>query len=251
MNSGIDINKINLDNCTCAHGAAFYKNIDILEMLIDKKIDVNIKDISGKNILHLLCKDSIDENTPAGSGDAPTSQEQKQAELAAKSQKLVKLVRRLVLDLKMNVNERDANEFTPFMYACEHENLELIDTLIELQADIEYTSGEGINGMLLSIVNSCPKVARKLIASGFNVKTSNSASLNCSYITDAAYLNDIDILRVLIEAGCDINETKEDENGVILNPLWVRIYLMCFFRVERIFKNFSIHVSILDEEQIS
>ncbi len=231
MNSGVDLNKINLDNCTCAHGAAFYKNVDILEMLIDKHIDVNIKDISGKNILHLLCKDSLDENTPSGGysdsgaaqAEAGGSQEQRDAELALKNQKLIKLVRRLVVDLKMNIDEKDANEFTPFMYACEHENLELIQALIDLKADIEYTSSEGINGMLLSIVNSCPKVARKLISAGFNVKTSNSAALNCSYITDAAYLNDIDILRVLIEAGCDINETKEDENGVILNPLWVNI----------------------------
>jgi ankyrin repeat protein len=206
-----------MDNCTCAHGAAFYKNVDVLEMLVAKKIDVNIKDISGKNILHLLCKDSLDENTPSGSSSSSsssaaaiieaTSQAQRDTELAERSKRLVKLVGRLIDELHMNVDEKDSNEFTPFMYACEHENLDLLQTLIDHKANIEFTSGEGINGMLLAIVNSCTKVAKKLIESGFNVKTS-SALLNCSYITDAAYLNDIEILRVLIDAGCDINETK-------------------------------------------
>ena len=27
-------------------------------------------------------------------------------------------------------------------------------------------------------------------------------------------------MKILLEAGCDVNETKQDENGVILNPLW-------------------------------
>ena len=39
-------------------------------------------------------------------------------------------------------------------------------------------------------------------------------------MTDAAYLNETEILKILLEAGCDVNETKQDENGVILNPLW-------------------------------
>jgi ankyrin repeat protein len=76
---------------------------------------------------------------------------------------------------------------------------------------------KGINSMLLAIVNSLPKLVNFLLKNGFDIKV---AAPNISYITDSAYLNEIEILKILIEAGCDVNETKQDENGVILNPLW-------------------------------
>lgn len=117
----------------------------------------------------------------------------------------------------MDPNEKDLTDVTPFMYACEHENLELIQTLIDHKANINILNNDGVTCMLLAIINSCPKVVKILLDNGFDLKNRNP---NCSYITDAAYLNDIDILNTLIEAGCDVNETKEDENGVILNPLW-------------------------------
>jgi len=72
--------------------------------------------------------------------------------------------------------------------------------------------------MILAIVNSCGRLVKLLLKNGFDLN--KNTSKNFSYITDAAYLNDAGILNSLLEAGCDVNETKEDENGVILNPLW-------------------------------
>ena len=103
------------------------------------------------------------------------------------------------------------------MYACEHGSMNLIKKLVELGADINYTNSDGLNAMLLSIVNSLPEVVKFLLQNGFKIK---SSAKNISYITDSAYLNENEILSLLIEAGCDVNETKQDENGVILNPLW-------------------------------
>lgn len=72
--------------------------------------------------------------------------------------------------------------------------------------------------MTLAIVNSCIQAVKLLLKNGFDLKKNKSR--NFSYITDAAYLNDAKILNILLQAGCDVNETKEDETGVILNPLW-------------------------------
>lgn len=199
IKSGADVNILNTDNCTCGHGAAFYKNIDVLNLLIDSKLDAAVQDISGKNILHLVCKDPIENSSQ---------------ELEAR---LVVLVEKLVKELKMDVDCKDYAGFTPLMFACEHGNLSLIKKLIELGANVNYTNNEGLNALLLAIVNSLPDVVRFLLASGFDVKSANK---NISYITDSAYLNEDEILKLLIDAGCDVNETKQDENGVILNPLW-------------------------------
>lgn len=211
---GIDVNKLNVDNCTCAHGAAFYKNIDVLELLIDSKTDVNIKDISGKNILHLLCKDSYEDNTYSSNSESGQNEQNEENE---KNVKFIRFINRLLDECKMDPNEKDSSDSTPLMYACEQQNLELIQTLIDHKADVNIINNEGFTCMLLAIVNSCSKVVQLLLKNGFDLKNRNP---NNSYITDAAYLNDAEILTTLLDAGCDVNETREDENGVILNPLW-------------------------------
>lgn len=83
---------------------------------------------------------------------------------------------------------------------------------------VNFINKDGVTCMILAIVNSCSRVVKLLLKNKFDLFA--NASANFSYITDAAYLNDAEILNTLIEAGCDVNETKEDEGGVILNPLW-------------------------------
>lgn len=206
---GANVNLVNTDNCTCAHGAAFYKNLDILENLLNLKVDVNVMDISGKNVLMLLCKDAVD-NVSYLENDSKVDKKEKE-------KKLVVLVERLLKEFKVDPNCKDVADFTPVMFASEHGHMELMQKLIDYKADVNMANGEGINSLLLAIVNSLPKTVAYLLKNGFDVKKS-AASI--SYLTDSAYLNETEILKILLEAGCDVNETKQDENGVILNPLW-------------------------------
>ena len=230
---GADLTVINLDSCTCAHGAAFYKNLSVLELLIDNKIDVLITDSTGKTILHLLCKDSLEPTSlvsmtefTANSYPASLKNDSRGIDWDTKASKLtnkkmnsqlIDIITQLIVKYKMNPNEKDNVGFTAFMYACEYGNIELINLLIKHGADVNMFSDEGITCMLLAIVNANVNVVKCLLKNGFNLKTK---SIQSSYLTDAAYLNDLDIVNVLIEAGADVNETREDENGAILNPLW-------------------------------
>lgn len=184
--------------------------------MLDSNLNPAIQDISGKNILHLLCKDQFE----------PTKENTET--------KFIEMIENLVTKFKIDVNMRDSTDFTCLMFACEHGNLNSISKLIELGADVNYTNSEGLNAMLLAIVNSEPEVVKLLLKKGFNVKSSPK---NISYITDSAYLNEIDILTSLIQAGCDVNETKQDEHGVILNPLWASCERSNFKSVEILLKN--------------
>lgn len=170
--------------------------------MLNSKLDPNIQDISGKNILHLLCKDPFE----------TSSKNKDELEI-----KFVHLIERLINEFKIDVNSKDSTDFTPLMFACEHGNLQLIAKLVELGSDINFTNNDGLNAMLLAIVNSLPEVVKFMLSKGFQIK---SSAKNISYITDSAYLNENEILKILLEADCDVNETKQDENGVILNPLW-------------------------------
>ncbi|RNA05881.1 ankyrin repeat [Brachionus plicatilis] len=205
---GADVNLINIDNCTCAHGAAYYKNIPILELLIKNNVNVLVKDVSGKNILHLLCKD----NDQSGLQMETEMERQNHEE-----KKFFKLITMLLEEYKMDCNETDLSACTPFMYACEQQNLELLKILLDHKANLNLINSEGVTCMVLAIINSCPKVVDFLLKNGFDLNTRHP---NCSYVTDAAYLNSKEILLLLLDAGCSADETREDENGVILNPLW-------------------------------
>ena len=230
---GADLTSINLDSCTCAHGAAFYKNLNVLELLIDNNVDVSVTDTTGKTILHLLCKDSLEptscvamteytsySNPASLKSDSRNEFDYKNSsKLINKkmSSQLIEIITKLIVRFKMSPNSKDSVGFTPLMYACEYGNIELINLLIKHGADINMCSDEGITCMLLAIVNANVDVVKCLIKNGFNLTHQNVQS---SYLTDAAYLNDLEIVNVLIEAGANVNETREDENGAILNPLW-------------------------------
>lgn len=88
------MNILNTDNCTCGHGAAFYKNVKVLELLLDSKLDPTVQDISGKNIVHLLCKDPFE-----------SSSEELESEF-------IQLVERLIKEFKIDINSKDFTEFT-------------------------------------------------------------------------------------------------------------------------------------------
>ena len=140
-----------MDNCTCAHGAAFYKNIQVLEMLIENKCDVSVQDVSGKTILHLLCKVSFEEDyviaaeastfslaneaaNQAAAAAIPTSP--KISKHIESNRNKVKLVKRLITELNMSPNLTDEADFNALMYACEQDNVELVQALIDCGADV-------------------------------------------------------------------------------------------------------------------
>ena len=201
---GADLTSINLDSCTCAHGAAFYKNLNVLELLIDNNVD----EYTSYSNPASLKSDSRNEFDYKNSSKLINKK---------MSSQLIEIITKLIVRFKMSPNSKDSVGFTPLMYACEYGNIELINLLIKHGADINMCSDEGITCMLLAIVNANVDVVKCLIKNGFNLTHQNVQS---SYLTDAAYLNDLEIVNVLIEAGANVNETREDENGAILNPLW-------------------------------
>lgn len=105
----------------------------------------------------LLCKDAVD-SVIYESDDKSDKKE--------KEKKLVVLVERLLKDFKVDPNCKDIADFTPLMFASEHGHIELIKKLIDYKADVNITNSEGINAMLLAIVNSLPKTVEFLLKNG-------------------------------------------------------------------------------------
>ena len=197
-------------------------------MLLDANMRVNVRDASGKSILHLLCKTSVDEedeerlSRSRGADKDKTTVSTTAASTTAatnKKKRLLSIIQRLLTHFQLDPNETDADDFTPLMYTCSYDDsLEMVKLLVEHGANIKHMNKDEVTCMLLAVVNSCPSIVKYLIEQGFDVTHVQGDKV--SYLTDAAYLNDIEIVNMLIDAGCDVNETKFDESGVILNPLW-------------------------------
>ncbi len=84
----------------------------------------------------MLCKDSI-ENLSFVENDTKIDKKEKQ-------NKLVKLIKRLLTEFKMDPNSRDLADFTPIMFASEHGDMDIIQALIDSKADVNATNNEGI-----------------------------------------------------------------------------------------------------------
>lgn len=119
-------------------------------MLIDSRCDVTVQDISGKNILHLLCKTSFEEEYTLGEAGggasssafslnettAVVSNDPSAAIQLENQRNRITLVRRLIIKLRLDPNITDEADFNCLMYACEQDNVELIQTLIDCGANV-------------------------------------------------------------------------------------------------------------------
>lgn len=190
-----DLNAFNKNCETSAHCAAFYWNLSLLENLINRGINVSIQDSNGRTILHSLCKNSTDK-------------------IQIDFLKMRNLIQELIDKRGLDINLKDNLGFTPIMYACEYGNCDLLEILLNFNGDINVVNNEGVTCMLLAIVNGSKNVVEFLLKHNFDLTTSST------YLTDAAYLNEFGIVKLLIKAGCNVNDTKYDENSNVINPLW-------------------------------
>ena len=83
-----------------------------------------------------------------------------------RQKRLVGIVERLLKEFHVEPDCKDTAGFTALMFACEHGHIELVQKLIAYKADVSASNGEGVNALLLAIVNSLPRTVEYLLKNG-------------------------------------------------------------------------------------
>ena len=182
INNGGNVNATN-NNCVSALGMACKKGqIDTIDVLIKLGADINMTDPDGNTYL-----------------------------LKAVREDYSKEVVQAIINKGGDVNAVNNNYVSALGMACQKGQIDTIDVLIKLGADINKTDPDGNTYLLKAVREDYSKeVVQAIINNGGNVNATNN---NCvSALGIACQKGQIDTIDVLITLGADINKTDPDGN---------------------------------------
>ncbi len=171
---GVDLNGKNEDNGNCLLHEAVKKDlIEIAKILINKGLDVNIKNHEGITPLHAAVE----------SGNFEMVE--------------------LLLDKGADPNTKDKYDCTPLYRAVYGKKLLVIKKLVEGGADMNILGESGLSPLCYSIKNSCDDIAEFLIESGADVNLRNNDGFTPLHY--AVGRGDDKMIELLMENGAEIN----------------------------------------------
>lgn len=166
----------------------------------------------------------------------------------------IREMRRQVIDLKVPVDTRDRiNDFTPLMYAVFNNDIQSVKVLLELGADpnlsqdtlfdagrnavIIASNNIGVSSKILKLLleyggnpNSVER-GRKVYGEGLWTETRCTA-LGAAISVDCCGNYDFEKVRILVEAGADVNLRTEDfpvgviESALVIDRMDIALYLL-------------------------
>lgn len=183
IEKGADVQKQNLEGKTPLHYAARYSRIPILELLISKGVNLEVQDKNRKHtpLLYL--------SMMANNADAA----------------------KILIEKGANVNVKDRDSWTPLNHAIHGRNIELINLLLDQNADID-TSLDSRKLMFdmsagLGLPRLFKYIQEKSGASLFNEEADKN-----NYMRSALNGGSIEIVQILQEKNIPIN-LEADING--------------------------------------
>lgn len=172
-------------------------NISLIEELIDAGADVNSYDDDGDNALSALYIASQEGAT-----------------------KIVKLL----IDAGANINDGGKEKIPPLYIACQNNHLQIAKLLIDAGADINYCGGlNDVSPLCIACKLNHKKIVKLLInTNGVDLNRYHS-NISCPLLLACIYYHEntdhnTDIIKLLIDAGADVNNTL---NGKKISPLYM------------------------------
>ncbi|XP_065346539.1 uncharacterized protein LOC135943802 [Cloeon dipterum] len=169
-------------------------NTDLVQGLLDRGSNVNLKDCFGVTALHLA----------AGSNG---------------NSEIVKIL----LEKGAKVNAQDKDKRTALHYAAKHhEDTVVVQKLLEYGVDVNLQDEEGFTALHLAAKsNGNPEIVNILLENGARVNLEDNRKRNALHY--AASSNDAGVVQKLLEYGADVN--SQDEEGFTALHLAARSYL--------------------------
>jgi len=259
LDRGAAIDAKTPDGATALHLAAEqYWNVRAARLLLERGAAINEKTSTGASVLEYAIKGDNDYCVKAlleREATIDTKIEHKLLVYVTAGDDTATL--KLLLERGVNVDAADEKTgMTPLMYNVSSDHLfpfdnfdyparpdlpkriEIIRLLLEAGANPDKFDGSGDHALMYAIDSSDVEGARALIAGGANVNQCSSsgdtplmyAILEIHRDDRAGYNPSLDMLRLLVSNGADVNHavvSKENTPyyGTLVSPLWVAVWL--------------------------
>lgn len=177
IKAGTDVNeRCNYNNCTSLHIVAREGNLSMVQLLLEHKADVEIKDSEGCTPLHYV---------------------------SLYSQKEDRDIYKILLEKKANCNALDAVGNTPFHYVVKKRSLKTVKLMLDYGADIRAVNKNGWTALHQASTNSQHlDVLEFVLEHGLNIERGNNndySPLNC-----AMWFGTPELCEILLKRGASV-----------------------------------------------
>ncbi|ORX61211.1 ankyrin [Piromyces finnis] len=217
IDSGVDINRRNLDGCTPLFYAVKTGNLEITKYIIECGAYLNLMDrygytplshaikIGSLEIVKYLIEKEIDINVINEYGYTPL--------IYAIKKEDIDIIKYLVKN-GANINEIDKNVYTPLFYAIKKRNFEIIKYLIHHGADIHLHTRYSKTSLNYAIRCGDINIVKYLIECGADINP--IGYWDFTPLTLAVYNREISIAKYLIDNNANINKKGNSYTPLII-----------------------------------
>lgn len=197
--------------------ACFNGDIETVELLLRKEVDINAKDNEGVtalayasgrghvDIVKILLANKADANSRSNIGSTPL--------MNAAYMGHVKIVAELVAG-GADVNAQSNDGSTALMNAAAHGYIEIVKILLAHDADVNTCEICGLNALWNAISSGHTAIAKMLIKNGANVNA--KANDGTTALMNAAFTGNTAVVSMLLRAGASVN-VKADNGWTALS----------------------------------
>lgn len=225
------------------HNVVFKKRVDILQMLVDAKVDVNIKDVlcdtplfwavinNDLQSVNLLIKGGaeLNEQDPSGRTFLHDAVNKGYKEVAHA------LIHTPGIDL--NLKDKLGGN-TPLFIAITRNKPEIVQELIQANADINVQDTRGYTPLMEAAVRNRLKILDMLMKAGVNLNIKNSDGY--TPLCMAVLSNNKDAVEMIIQGRAGVNKKSED-----LTPLHIAS-LKSFIEIAQLLINSGADIKMED-----
>ena len=213
------IEAVNPRGTTALQEAVRLNNLDMVKYLLLQRADVKKKDSAGNTILLAAVKEGVQLEIiqallKAGADVNARDKQGNNVLLVALKEEAPESVVRELLLAGADVNSKDMQGNSAFLLAIKQQNIDLINLLLEFNADLSAQSPEGDSLLDYAYTHQVPKnILEMILKNGVNVNAINKSGQ--TMIVKALVAKDYDMVSTLLQNGADVNVTNSEQESAL------------------------------------
>jgi ankyrin repeat protein len=218
LRAGANVNFIDENGYTALMAASKRCHVDLVDNLIRNGSNINVADKTGLNtplnlaiesgcvdVVRTLLNSSADPNYMVDEGSHPI--------LTSVAKDNIKM---LELLLSHGALVKGKIGSTALSWAIQKKNLPMVEALISHGAEVNFRNLAGEPPLVVAVRHHNREIVEYLISKGAKANASHDGSTGSSALIIAVIYGDSEMVRVLLEAGADVNSKSSDGSSALL-----------------------------------